>query len=106
MERQREIFRGHEQPSNFERTTAEIQKGLIALGCDERQRETSNQAKWDYNRFKAGLAITGEVEAPRFDAGKVAKAVTKRQQSEEGVLFSFEIYFKPNQNTFPIELKR
>ena len=96
------FFGDKSNPRNFEKTTAEIQKGLIALGVMS-SRGSLDQAKWDYNRFKPGLANTGDVEAPRFDTGKVAKAVTKRQQSEEGVLFSFEIYFKPNQNTFPIE---
>jgi len=96
------FFGDKNNPRNFERTTAEIQKGFVHLGVMS-GRASLDHAKWDYRRFKPGLADTGDVEAPRFDTGKVAKAVTKRQQSEEGVLFSFEIYFKPNQNTFPIE---
>ena len=97
------FFGDKNNPRNFERTTADIQKGFIALGVMS-GRISLDHAKWDYNRFKPGLADTGDVEAPRFDTGKVAKAVAKRQQSDEGVLFSFEIHFKPNQNTFPIEL--
>ncbi len=96
------FFGDRNNPRNFERTTADIQKGFLALGA-MKGRESIGQAQWDFNRFKTGLANTGGVEAPRFDAGKVTKAVTKRQQSDEGVLFSFEIYFKPNQNTFPVE---
>ncbi len=99
------FFGDKNNPRNFERTTADIQKGFVALGVMS-GRLSLDHAKWDYNRFKPGLADTGDVEAPRFDTGKVAKAVTKRQQSEEGVLFSFEIHFKPNQNTFPVESYR
>jgi ABC-type nitrate/sulfonate/bicarbonate transport system substrate-binding protein len=97
------FFADKNNPRNFERMTADIQKGLSGLGMIS-GRSVLENAKWDYNKFKPGLADTANVEAPKFDAGKVAKAVTKRQQSEEGVLFSFEIYFKPNQNTFPLEL--
>jgi outer membrane protein OmpA-like peptidoglycan-associated protein len=48
------------------------------------------------------MGVAG-VEAPRFKAEEVAKVIEKKRAAGalgEGELFSFEILFKPNQNTF------
>jgi outer membrane protein OmpA-like peptidoglycan-associated protein len=62
-------------------------------------------AKWDYGRF-AGVD-TKPQETARFNTSEVAGIVAKRQSQGtlgEGELFSFEVFFKPNQDKFPAEL--
>ncbi|MCI5159374.1 MAG: nitrate ABC transporter substrate-binding protein, partial [Candidatus Electrothrix sp. AUS1_2] len=61
------------------------------------------QADWDYNLLKKGLTGVDDVEAPRFNTKAVAQVVAKKQNLgtlSEGELFSFEVFFQPNQNTF------
>ena len=100
-------FFGHpEQPRSFENLTGEIQSSLIALGLLS-AKQPLEQAQWDYNLMRAGLTGVDDVEAPRFKSQEVAKVVTKKQAQgtlEEGVLFSFEINFQPNQKDFPSDL--
>ncbi len=75
--------------------------GLISRGVP------LDDAKWDYERLKTGLKDTAGVELPRFDRERVASVITRKQQQgtlAEGELFAFEVYFQPNQNTFPADL--
>lgn len=75
--------------------------GLIGRGVP------LDDAKWDYERLKTGLKDTAGVELPRFDRERVASVITRKQQQgtlAEGELFAFEVYFQPNQNTFPADL--
>lgn len=90
-------------PRNLDSLTAETQTAFIALGLRSKKLSLSH-AKWDYNIFKKGLKNVSGVEAPKFDTAKVAQVVSKMIQQgtlEEDELFSFEVYFKPNQNSFP-----
>ena len=66
-----------------------------------------DHANWDYGAFAAGLTNTSNVETPAFDKSVVASVVTRKQQQgtlDEGELFSFEVFFKPNQNSFSADL--
>ena len=93
-------------PRNMDKLTGEIQSSLAALGLLSK-RVSLSHARWDYNKLKAGLTNTAGVEAPRFVEAEVAKVVTQKQQQgtlAEGQLFSFEIYFQPNQNAFTSDL--
>lgn len=96
-------FFGDEQwPRNFNRLTTEIQTALITLGLLDRQIPLAH-AQWDYDRLRAGLTGIGDVPSPRFRTEEVARVVARRQAAgtlEEGELFTFEIYFEPNQNDF------
>ena len=80
----------------------EIDEALIGLRL--RTKPVSyTHARWDYNAFKGELKDTAGVEAPRFDAPAVTRVATRRAQQgaqAEGQLFSFEVNFQPNQNTF------
>lgn len=89
-------------PRNFARLTEEAQTAFVALGLLNGI-VALEHARFDYNAFKAGLTDTSGVEAPRFDTVAVDRVVKKRQQQDtlnEGALFSFAVFFKPNQKTF------
>lgn len=50
-----------------------------------------------------------KVEVQRFNKQKVAQVIAKKQRQgtlKDGELFSFEVFFKPNQNTFSVDLYR
>jgi outer membrane protein OmpA-like peptidoglycan-associated protein len=89
-------------PRNLEKLTAEVQAQFKTLGLLAASVPIQH-ARWDYQDLAKGLAETSGVEAPRFDEAAVARVVTKKQQQgtlREGELFSFEVYFKPNQSDF------
>lgn len=90
-------------PRNFDKLTNEIQQSFMALGLMS-SKITLEHARWDYTALSKGLTDTSGVEAPKFDKQAVAAVVARKQQQgtlSEGELFRFEVYFKPNQNTFP-----
>ncbi len=92
-------------PRNMENLTASIQSTLIGIGLLS-QVVPVEHAKWAYDKMRAGLTGIDSVASPRFKAGEVAKVIEKKRAAGalgEGELFSFEIFFKPNQNTFPAE---
>ena len=86
---------------NFEKLVSESQSALQQLGLLSKVVPMAH-ARWDYAVLAAGLANTANVEVPKFDAAAVAKVIERRaqQRSTEGELFSFEIYFGPNQKVF------
>jgi len=90
----------------FERLTAEIQTSFNALGLMKGKVDIL-KANWDYSELRSGLRYADDVELPKFEKDEVATVLTKRQQKdtlESGELFSFEIFFKPNQNEFSADL--
>ncbi|MBN1798684.1 MAG: ABC transporter substrate-binding protein [Spirochaetales bacterium] len=92
----------------FERLTGEIQTFFNTLGLMKGKVEIL-KANWDYNELRSGLKYADDVEVPKFEKDEVATVLTKRQQKdtlEAGELFSFEIFFKPNQNEFSADLYR
>ncbi|MBN1522992.1 MAG: ABC transporter substrate-binding protein [Spirochaetales bacterium] len=92
----------------FERLNEEIQTSFSRLGIMSGRREVLN-ANWDYNEFRSGLVYADNVEVPKFEKDTVAAVITKRQQTaspESGELFSFEIFFQPNQHEFSANLYR
>jgi ABC-type nitrate/sulfonate/bicarbonate transport system substrate-binding protein len=92
-------------PRGFAQLNGEIQTALTAVGL-LRQKSDLEYAKWDYDRLSGSAKAPAAAESPRFDAGQVAALVTRKQQQgklSEGELFSFEVFFKPNQDTFPVE---
>ncbi len=100
------FFTDDKWPRNFSSITSQIQSTLVTVGLLSRKIPLE-AARWDYNELKSGLTGVADVEAPRFKAEEVAKVVERKRAMgmlEEGELFSFEIFFKPNQNDFPAEL--
>lgn len=92
-------------PRNMENLTGTIQSTLVSIGLLSKVIPVE-QAKWDYDTMRAGLTGIAGVPSPRFKAGEVARVIEKKRAAGElgeGELFSFEIFFQPNQNTFPPE---
>ena len=92
-------------PRNFTLLGKEIQSAFVTIGLLRNQSPLA-QAGWDYTTLSGGLAGVESVTAPRFNPDTVAQVVAKKQAMgtlTEGELFSFEVFFKPNQNTFPAD---
>ncbi|MBI5248765.1 MAG: ABC transporter substrate-binding protein [Desulfomonile tiedjei] len=99
------FFGDPDWPRSFARLTEEIQSTLVSIGLMAKKTPLQH-AVWDYNVFRPGLKGIEAVQAPKFKPEDVAKVVERRRAMgalEEGELFSFEIYFSPNQNTFAAE---
>ncbi len=93
-------------PRNFANLTSDIQSTLVSINILARP-VALEQAKWEYDKLRAGLAGIDSVQAPKFKSEEVARVVEKKRAMgtlKEGELFSFEIYFKPNQNTFSADM--
>lgn len=93
-------------PRNMAALTTQIQDAFVNIGLLSK-RVAIDHARFDYNEFKKGLANTSGVVVPRFDTGRVAAVVQRKQQQgtlKEGELFSFEVYFQPNQNQFNADM--
>jgi outer membrane protein OmpA-like peptidoglycan-associated protein len=60
------------------------------------------KAKLNYAMLASGVTATS-VEKPKFNSGEVARVLGNKQKTsglEDSTLFEFEVYFKPNQQTF------
>lgn len=100
-----DFFANPKYPRSFAKLTGEIQPALQGLGLIG-SRPALRHANLNYASLGQGLA-RGEGQRQRFDAQQVATVVATRQQQNrlgEGTLFSFEIFFQPNQNTFSADL--
>jgi ABC-type nitrate/sulfonate/bicarbonate transport system substrate-binding protein/outer membrane protein OmpA-like peptidoglycan-associated protein len=100
------FFAKADNPRSFTQLNKEIQTAFTSIGLLA-QAAALDHPKWDYKRLSGGAAAVAAPEAQRFDSGKVATIVARKQQQGrlgEGELFSFEVYFKPNQDKFPAEL--
>lgn len=98
------FFTKPDNPRSLAQLNREIQSSFVALGLMAKA-VPIDYAKWDYGRF-AGVD-TKPQETARFNTSEVAGIVAKRQSQGtlgEGELFSFEVFFKPNQDKFPAEL--
>jgi outer membrane protein OmpA-like peptidoglycan-associated protein len=92
-------------PRNFNNLAGSIQSMLVTAGLLSRN-VGLDHAKWNYDQLRSGVAGVQDVEAPKFKAEEVAKVVEKKRAMGtlgESELFSFEIFFRPNQNSFPAE---
>jgi len=101
-----EFFADKSYPRSLAKLTTEIQTAFAGLGL-ARGGRTLDDASWDYNSLRRGLTHADTTEAPRFNQTQVAAVVARKQQQgtlSEGELFSFEIFFQPNQNTFSADL--
>lgn len=87
-------------PRNYRRLTGEIQESLIMLGLLG-QPSGIAVANWDYDELKNGLKYAQDVKVAKFDQN-IASTVAEKVSGGGTALFSFEIYFKPNQNSFPV----
>jgi outer membrane protein OmpA-like peptidoglycan-associated protein len=100
------FFADANYPRNLDNLNHEIQASFASIGLVAGRTKLAG-AGWEYNKLKQGLSTTAVAETQRFDQGQVAAVVTRKQQQgtlEQGQLFSFEIFFEPNQNNFTVDL--
>lgn len=93
-------------PRTLDKVSGEAQSAFLSLGLLSRDFDLS-AAGWNYEKLQDGLSNTSKAEVQRFDPSEVARVVSKKQAQgtlDQGGLFSFEIFFKPNQNDFSAEL--
>jgi hypothetical protein len=112
------FFTGKGTTRNFATLNSEIQSAFSKMNLLDNPVSVL-QANWNYADLKSGLkyatidvanaaTITATTSAPKFDANKVAKAVESKIAAEsdtweeEGTLYTFEIYFQPNQDVFDV----
>lgn len=101
-----DFFTNSAYPRNLGKIISEIQPSTITMGFLSSKIHL-NHAGWDYARLQSGLTDIAGVALPKFNSQATAAIVAKRQQQNtlaQGELFSFEVYFEPNQNTFSAEL--
>jgi len=101
-----QFFGDPRYPRNAERLNSEVQSAFQQIGLLA-SKVSVDHARWSYADLSKGLKDTSGVEVPRFDETAVTRVVTRRQQQgtlREGELFSFEVFFKPNQTDFSADL--
>lgn len=101
-------FKDANYPRGFDKLNREIQKSFITLKLLTKTISIA-QGDWNYTDFKKGLKYADLKEASRFDSDEVSTVIAKKQMQDtldDSSLFSFKIYFKPNQNSFSVDLYR
>ncbi len=96
-----QFFTQASHPRRIEKLNEEIQSTLLDLGLMTSAAKL-NKASWDWNSIKTGGAAN-EKNTQKFNETQVAKLVNQRTQQgniDDGNLFSFQVFFQPNQNSF------
>ncbi len=91
-------------PRRFSRLTGEIQEAYRSIGL---LRKAVPIAAVNWASFSGAGASGQTLPKQRFNKDAVQKVVGRKQQQgtlSKGNLFSFEVYFKPNQSQFLAEL--
>ena len=102
------FFSDRGYPRRFTKLNSEIQSHLVTLG-QVAGRHQIGWARWDYASLAEGLDRSEARDKPRFDEGAVSGIIARKQAQgalNQDTLFQFEINFRPNQNTFPIDIYR
>lgn len=100
------FFTDTNYPRNLRNVAGQIQQAMGELGLLRNKAELT-VATHNFEALKAGLTNTSGVVIPKFDTEKVSAVVQRKQQQgslAEGELFSFEVFFQPNQNQFAAEM--
>ncbi len=100
------FFTDTHYPRNLDNLSSQIQTAFQKVNLMSR-RIPLDSAQLDYNGLKKDLKNVSGVVVPRFDTSQVATVIQRKQQQDalaEGELFSFEVYFQPNQNNFSPEM--
>lgn len=100
------FFSNSKYPRRMEKVSHEIYRGLTQFGLVS-GKNLLMKASINYKQLGVGISTTTANDKPRFKQDEVSKLVTKKQQQNslaEGELFSFDVFFKPNQKAFSIGL--
>jgi outer membrane protein OmpA-like peptidoglycan-associated protein len=111
------FFTGKGTTRNFVTLNSEIQSSFSKMNLLDDPISVL-QSNWNYADLKSGLkyatidvssaAVVPATSTPKFDANKVSKVVESKiaaestSWEEEGTLYTFEIYFQPNQDVFDV----
>ncbi len=102
------FFADNNNLRRFDMLTAEVGAAFGPAGLKLISKPLSFvPAALDYAKLGDGIVDKSGVEASRFSKAAVDALVRARQQKDtvsEGTLFSFEIHFKPNQQSFAADL--
>lgn len=101
-----EFFTNGSFPRRYSVLSQEAVSAFKPLGLVS-GRNIVSAASMNYAALQRGLSSTTTQSGQTFDPSAVAAVVSRRQQQnnlQEGELFSFEIFFEPNQNDFPADL--
>jgi hypothetical protein len=93
-------------PRSLTHLSNDMQPALISMGLIESQLPLQD-ADWDYSQLHNGLSLIGSTSTPQFNQQQVALTVAQKLRKgtlDEGELFSFEILYEPNQESFPENL--
>ncbi len=96
------FFTDSQYPRRFEALNQEIQQTLKSLDLIKNSSKLA-KAEWNYKNLAKGITQLNQAETARFDSKEVAKIVQRKDQSgslDAGSLFSFQVLFEPNQNSF------
>ena len=99
------FFSDGKYPRRMDKVSNEINRGLKQFGLIS-GKSSVKKSNIDYKRLEKVMG-TVVAEKSRFKKDKVSALITRKQQKnslEEGELFSFEVYFKPNQKNFSAKL--
>ncbi len=99
-----QFFNDPGYPRSLSKLSAEIQESFIDLGLITGTHSFESVIS-DYKQFN--VSDRSGSSGGQFDQEKVASVIARKQQQGtlgEGELFSFEIFFKPNQNEFSSDL--
>ncbi len=100
------FFTDQNWPRNFARLSEEIQSAFMVAGLLSRK-TVLDHATWQYAELSGGLQGIDTADIPRFNVEAVTKVVAQKQAMGtlgEGELFSFEVFFQPNQNFFAADM--
>lgn len=100
------FFTDPNYPRNFHNLREQTQNAFVKLGLLGRKSPLA-AAEFNYDALKEGLSNVADAVVPKFDSAKVAGVIQRKQQQDrlaEGELFSFEVFFQPNQNQFSADL--
>lgn len=100
------FFTDKNYPRRLEKVSNEINAGLKQFGLIGGSYRLE-KASINYKQLKTAIGSGSVAQKSRFNKDEVSALVTRKQQQNslaEGELFSFEVYFKPNQNSFSADL--
>lgn len=100
------FFADANYPRRFSKVLSEINNSLGQLNLITKNNLIS-AAAFNYKTFNSATGLTGETAKPKFNKEQLSALVSRKQQQgalNEGELFSFEVFFGPNQNNFPVDL--
>ena len=101
-----QFFSDNNYPRRAAKLNEEIQNAFSSIGLISGKNNIA-LSPVKFASLGGAIAAAPRIESPRFDTNAVNRIISKRQTQdslEEGELFAFEIYFKPNQQTFPAQL--